>query len=99
MTSKNSGAGGSATEAASSTIIQSADMDYAQVRARLDELETLEGQLARELEEKRAESIEAMILGQPYDLSGIADTRARLEQVRAAVEVLEKRVQVYRRMM
>jgi len=72
-------------------------MDYLENKYRLAELERLEGELTRELEAKHAASVEAMILGQPFDLVQVSSAEAQLGQVRRAIGVLEKRIESFRR--
>lgn len=78
-------------------VKRSSDLNYLQIKTRLGELEELETQLALDVEARHAESVEAAILDQPFELATISDLEARLEQVRRAIQVLEKRIKVFRR--
>jgi len=75
----------------------SSSFDYLENKQRLTELERLEGELTRELEANYAESVEAMILGHPFDLAQISSAEAQLGLTRRAIGVLEKRIESFRR--
>lgn len=71
--------------------------DFVEQKARLAELEALEVELARDLEAQLAVSADALIMRRDFDLSLISGLGARIEQVRRAVRILERRIESFLR--